>query len=128
MKQILTALALVVILAGCAISPLNDQDARSTAPESVVGKTWQWVSTITPVEEITATAPDRYTILLQPDGRVQARFDCNRGGGTYEIGKATLTFGPLMSTRMACPPDSQAARFTRDLQRVCLFFLADCRS
>ncbi len=64
--------------------------ARDTDPGSVLNKTWQWEGTITPVEKITVPSPDRYTILLMDGGRLQARFDCNRGGGDYKISAGTL--------------------------------------
>ena len=63
--------------------------------------------------------------LLAPDGKVRARFDCNRGGGAFKISLGKLSFGPLMSTRMACPEDSLDAPFMRDLQRVTSFFTQD---
>jgi heat shock protein HslJ len=85
------------------------------------------VSTVTPVEKITVADPERYTLYLQEDGRVQARFDCNRGGGPYTLSEGKLSFGPLVSTRMACPEDSLDARFTKDLQEVVSFFIEDGR-
>jgi heat shock protein HslJ len=102
---------------------MPDQNTQSRDPQSLLSKTWQWVSTITPVEKITVTDPERYTIMLTEDGKLQARFDCNRGGGEYEISKGKLSFGPLMATRMACPEDSLDGPFMRDLQRVVSFFL-----
>jgi heat shock protein HslJ len=88
-------------------------------------KTWQWVSTITPVEKISVSNPERYTIMLAGEGTLQARFDCNRGGGEFKISPGKLSFGPLMSTRMACPEDSLDGPFIRDLQRVTSFFVQD---
>ncbi|WP_419664226.1 META domain-containing protein [Desulfosarcina variabilis] len=39
------------------------------------------------------------------------------------MSEGRLSFGPLMSTRMACPPDTQDALFMRDLQRAGSFFV-----
>lgn len=96
---------------------------RTKEPRFVRNRTWLWVGTITPVEKIEVGKPDRYTIRLTDDGKVQARFDCNRGGGTYDISEGKLSFGPLLSTRMACPADSLDGVFMRDLQRVSTFFV-----
>lgn len=96
---------------------------RTMDPRFVRNRTWLWVSTITPVEKVTVPDPGRYTIRLTDDGKVQARFDCNRGGGTYDISKGKLSFGPLLSTRMACPADSLDRLFMKDLQRVSTFFI-----
>ena len=125
MKRIIPILIAGFALAGCATGISDDQKALSSNPQMVIGKTWQWVSSTTPVEKITVAAPERYTILLQTDGRAQVRFDCNRGGGKYKIAEGQLSFGPLVSTRMACPPDTQDGTFMRDLQRVTSFFIED---
>ncbi|WP_281492205.1 META domain-containing protein [Desulfosarcina cetonica] len=113
--------------AGCAGGTPGKQDVRTADPQSVVGKTWQWESTITPVEKISVPEPERYTLLLMADGKARVRFDCNRGGGDYKIAAGQLTFGPLISTRMACPQDSLDAPFMRDLQRAASFFVQDGR-
>ena len=118
-----TVLLGMAILGFAAAGGLSNQNERSTDPQSVLDKTWQWESTITPVEKITVPNPERYTILLKADGRAQARFDCNRGGGDYQISAGKLSFGPLMSTRMACPPGTLDAAFMKDLQRVSSFFV-----
>ncbi|WP_372681376.1 META domain-containing protein [Desulfosarcina sp.] len=59
------------------------------------------------------------------DGNAKIRFDCNRGGGEYQLAAGKLGFGPLFSTRMACPQDSLDGPFMLDLQRVTSFFVED---
>jgi heat shock protein HslJ len=86
---------------------------------------WQWIKTVTPVEEIVADAPERYTLTLMSGGRAEMLFDCNRGSGSYEIDGNGLTLGPMMSTRMACPDGTQDAVYMQYLQRVTTFFLRD---
>ena len=125
MKQAIAAILGGIVIAGCAGGVPGKEPTRNTDPQLVVGKTWQWESTITPAEKISVPEPERYTILLMDDGRVQAQFDCNRGGGSYTIAEGKLSFGPMMSTRMACPSDSMDAPFMRDLQRVATFFVQD---
>jgi heat shock protein HslJ len=122
MHRTLLVLLVAMMVVGCTVGSSPIQRKRSTDPQTVLGKTWQWESTITPVEKITVPAPERYTIILQTDGRAQIRFDCNRGGGEFKISPGKLSFGPLLSTRMACPPDSLDSAFMRDLQRVVSFF------
>ena len=36
------------------------------------------------------------------DGQAEVQFGCNSGGGPVEVTEDTLTFGPMMSTKMAC--------------------------
>ena len=117
----------LLLLVGCSSAPTDGvtdaQPARVSDPAVVIGKKWRWVDTVTPVETIEATDPDRYTIRLTPEGRAEVRFDCNRGGGDYSIDSGRLEFGPMMATRMACPPDSQDTVFTRQLEAVRIFFV-----
>ena len=125
MQRTLVMVFVGLAVAGCAAGMTSDPRGRRRNHQMAVGKTWQWVATVTPVERITVVEPARYTILLRTDGKAQIRFDCNRGGGDYTIADGRFAFGPLMSTRMACPPDSQDAPFMRDLGRVSSFFLKD---
>ena len=46
--------------------------------------------------------------LVFADGQVAVEAGCNSGGGPVEIGEATLTFGPIALTEMACGPDAMA--------------------
>ena len=50
-------------------------------------------------------------------------FEACESGGEFKISPGKLSFGPLMSTRMACPPDSLDGPFMRDLQRVASSFV-----
>ena len=97
---------------------------RTYAVETVVGKTWHWVGTVTPVETIDVAEPNRYTLALD-EGRAAIRFDCNTGGGEYRIAEGQLSFGPLLSTRMACGPESQDAVFSKELAQIRSFFVED---
>jgi len=99
--------------------------ARSHEPADVVGKTWYWLGTTTPVERIVVSDPSRYTLLLQEGGDAELQFDCNRGRGSYEIGTGTLSFGGLISTRAACPGDTMDAVYMRQLENVAIFFVED---
>ena len=126
MMRILSMAFLGMVIVGCAAtSGLPDENTPSTDPQSVLNKTWQWVSTITPVEKMVVANPERYTIILANNGTLQAQIDCNRGGGEFKISPGKLSFGPLMSTRMACPEDNLDGPFIRDLQRVTSFFVQD---
>lgn len=123
MKRVLLIVLIGMVAWGCADRGVINGQGRSRDPQMVVGRTWQWEATVTPVEKISVPAPQRYTLLLAADGRAQIRFDCNRGAGDYVIAAGKLSFGPLISTRMACPPDSLDGPFMRDLQRVTSFFV-----
>ena len=120
------ALAILALtVSGCATASNTPREERSKDPQLVLNRTWQWVATVTPVDTITVPNPERYTIRLADEDKVQARFDCNAGGGKYTLSEGKLSFGPLLSTRMACPADSLDRPFMRDLQRTASFFVRD---
>ncbi len=123
MFRILPFILIGVTIAGYASGGQSNLPAREADPQSVLNKTWQWTATITPVEKTAVENPERYTILLMDNGRLQGRFDCNRGGGGFKISSNKLSFGPIFSTRMACQPDSLDSAFLRDLQQVSSFFI-----
>ncbi len=132
MTRTLILIPLLHVLHACGTGPdsaqpqaVSDAGGRSSDPAAVIDKRWKWLGTTTPVETITVAEPDRYTIRLRADGRAEVRLDCNTGGGEYRIGIGNLEFGPLMSTRMACPPDSQDADFSRQLEAARIFFVED---
>ena len=111
-------LVLLATVAACA-STGPPQSGRSVDPMMISGTLWQWEATITPSETLTSPTPERYTLRLEPDGRVHARFDCNRGSGTFSIGgTGQIRFGSMATTRMACPPESLDRRFAHDLDEV----------
>ena len=49
------------------------------------------------------------TVVFDRDGRVSGRSGCNRFAGGYTLSGEGLGFGPLASTRMACPPPRMEA-------------------
>jgi heat shock protein HslJ len=100
-----------------------DPFARSTSPDAVIGLLWQWVGTSTPDDDISVAEPERYLLLLNAEGRAEIEFDCNSGGGDYSIDEGSLAFGPLISTRMACPDDTQDFVYMSQLQRATAFYV-----
>jgi heat shock protein HslJ len=75
------------------------------------------------VEFIAVADPGRYTVHFGEGGEAAIRFDCNRGGGNYEMARGSIRFGNLYSTRMACLPGSQDTVFMRQLEAARLFFV-----
>ncbi|MBB5705762.1 META domain-containing protein [Sphingopyxis panaciterrulae] len=68
------------------------------APEELAGTNWRFVSVGgVPV------AQDRPTSLAFDGAKLSGSAGCNRFSGGYESDGRTLTAGPLMATKMACP-------------------------
>ena len=124
MRYPLLTLAITGLVAfvGCSAAPRDQGATRVRTPEAAIG-VWHWEATVTPVEQIGTANSARYTLELQPGGLALVRADCNRGRGSYEIGDDRITFGPIVTTRMACPPGSLDGRYLKDLQRATIFFV-----
>jgi heat shock protein HslJ len=68
---------------------------------------------------------DRYTLILQSDGRVHIRADCNRGGGTFALDGNKIAITITHTTRAACPLDSLEQPYIRDLNGVAVWFFKE---
>lgn len=61
------------------------------------------------------------TVTFSADGRVSGSSGCNTFVGRYSVDDQALSFGPLASTRRACPTpelQTQEQTFLKDLQQV----------
>ena len=79
-----------------------------TSKSGLNGTSWRLVK-FQSMDDTVQTPDDRakYTIELQDGGKLVARFDCNRGVGTWKSsGESQIEFGPLALTRAMCPPGS----------------------
>lgn len=117
----------VAMVAGCA-TPRS-----SLEPETLRGTAWRLLS-IQSMDDAQGTTrvadPSRYTLRFDAEGRAALRLDCNRGAGSWKAqpagdGTGSLEFGPIATTRMACPPPSLGDRVGRDLGYVRGFRLKD---
>lgn len=55
------------------------------------------------------------TIKFDTDGTVNGNAGCNNYRSSFKLEENTLTFGPIMSTKMACPSLSGETEFTKIL-------------
>ncbi len=65
-----------------------------------------------------STIPDRYTLLLSPDGSANVVADCNNGSGSYQLDGSSLTVDIVAVTRAICSPDSLSDDYLRLLGDV----------
>jgi heat shock protein HslJ len=108
------------------VADVTEPTGEKTAASDVVDVVWEWVSMTTPVEELKADSPDRYTLRLGSDGHLALKADCNRGSGAYTItGDRALTMKPIALTRAMCPQGSLSDRFARDVGRATSYFIKD---
>jgi heat shock protein HslJ len=127
--RLLCALACVATaLAACSSD-------HSPAP-MLDGTSWRLVAIESMDDKQGSTAvpdPDNYTVSFGADGRAAFRIDCNRGSGTWEAKPSAtepsgqLSFGPIATTRMACPQPSLEQRVGTALSFVRSYLIKDGR-
>lgn len=90
--------------------------AASTGSTPLEGTTWHLAEV--GGQPVPATeAPSRPSMRLTANGRkVQGSAGCNRMMGSYELNGASLKFGPIMSTKMACPAMDTEQAFLKALE------------
>ena len=93
----LVALVIVPILAGCSVGA--SPSAAGGGVTELPGTSWTLV-------EIGGSAPAgdaKPTLVFGTDGTVTGNSGCNTFNGTVTIDGSTIGFGPMATTRMACP-------------------------
>jgi heat shock protein HslJ len=117
-------IAVMAMLAG--LMPQTASRAETSLSPGIIGKTWRWVSFISPVEKVMVDASDRYTIEFMADGSVAIGADCNRAMGSFTVSAdRRISFGQLATTRALCPEGSLSDRYLRELSRVNSYFQKD---
>lgn len=136
----ITILLAALLVTGCAtlplppVAPLGNGSAENTAAEiatadtapaspvdahPLVGVEWRLQAIrMMNGETFTPGATDLYTLALDADGMAGGQADCNRFGGTYTLDNGLMRFGPLNSTRIACPPNSLSEQFLEALAQA----------
>lgn len=68
---------------------------------------------------------NNYTLLLNPDGKVNIKADCNSGFGNYTLEGGALTMEIAGLTRAMCPPESLSEEYVKSLNQVYGYILKD---
>jgi heat shock protein HslJ len=106
-----TLVFLVLILAACSAMPATEPgvpvtgDSTATALTSetgLVGSIWQLISfgPVGATNPVIGNAP--ITLKFERDGQAGGHGGCNSYGGTYTLQNASLQFGEITSTLIAC--------------------------
>ena len=83
-------------------------DKTVASPDQPIEGTLWVVDGIVSGEAVSSVPTGATASLRIVDGRAEVRFGCNTGGGPVEVNPDRLTFGPMISTKMACEPDAMA--------------------
>jgi putative lipoprotein len=117
MKRLIAAALVTVALSACGVA-----GSSPTASAGLAGPSWTLVA-IDGQEPAGDTDP---TLMFDAAGNVSGSAGCNTYTGTATLDGSSISFGPLGSTRMACPdPDvmAQETAFLTALDEVEAFAL-----
>jgi heat shock protein HslJ len=90
---------LVLTKDGVTLTLMDEETANPDRP--IEGTAWV-VEGLVQNQSVSSVPAGLTSTLVFADGKV-AYAGCNRGSGAATIGKETITFGPIATTRMACP-------------------------
>ena len=95
-------------------------------PENITGEVWKWHQTLYNNDQKSVPPdPSHYTVTFNPDGTINIRADCNRGGGTFSTEGKRISVEVTHTTRAMCPPESLEQAFIEDLNASNIFFFSD---
>ena len=125
MKRFLrfSVLLAIAVVAACAGQTVG----KTIATDPLKDTRWQLLS-IEYMDDTTVKPddPGRYTLSFDAQGKISIQADCNRMNGTYTfMAPSGLEFGPLISTRAMCPPESLYNRLANELPDVRSFVIRD---
>lgn len=96
MKKSLLLYTTLFIIAGLTLAACAGKPSAS-----VVGN-WNLVSYGSPTSQTPAVPNVEASVTFGSDGKLNGNVGCNGFGGDYKVDGETITFGPIMSTLMAC--------------------------
>jgi heat shock protein HslJ len=104
----------------------TSMEARRTVDQKLIGTVWKWQQTLYNNDtKALPPNPDHYTLKLLPDGKVNIRADCNRGGGVYTLVGSQISIEITHTTMAACQPESLEQAYIRDLNAAAIYFMRD---
>jgi heat shock protein HslJ len=115
----------VVLFLVFALGPSSLALAGGPGP-GITGVQWKWAETkYSNDTEAIPPDPSHYTLMLNEDGTIAVRADCNRAGGTWKGEDSRITITVTHSTMAMCPPESLDSVYLKDLARAAIYFFRD---
>ena len=97
---------LILLLAagvcGCASAAAGPNDGGSAATAALLGTDWNLSSLDGKPLQLAEGQRQPHLSLREKDQRIAGSLGCNAVNGSYVLNGVQLSFGPMISTRMAC--------------------------
>lgn len=122
-KLVIAATTIVLVLASLSIglaTVVRAQNRNASQPVDLDGTSW----ILTHIGDASLPS-DLIGTLAFSDGKAAGSATCNRYSGSYEQDGADLSFGPLMTTMMACLDSTVETAFLAAMERVASFQIVD---
>ena len=131
-KGLLIVIAIILFIGGWIL--IDFGESADNIPQATISPSevdlkikdvvWNWVSFSDPKEgEININDPENYTIILNSDGTMNIKADCNQANTTYELDNGNITIGLMAQTLAFCPPGSLSDQFLIYLSQARIYFL-----
>ena len=133
-KGLIIVIAIILFIGGWILidfgeSVDNDPQAPVSSDEvdsKIKDVEWNWINFSDPIEgEVGINDPENYTIILNSDGTMNIKADCNQANTTYELNNGEITVGLMAQTLAFCPPGSLSDQFLIYLSQARIYFLED---
>ena len=99
--RVLAGLAILAVAACDSTGSGTNATPEPTSAADLAGTSWTVLS-VGGAPVVEGSGPH---LAFGPDGNASGSTGCNSVSGNYSTDGAALTFGPLMTTRMACEAD-----------------------
>ena len=118
MKQVLIICLAVAAFAACTPKNTPMTKPAGTGGLSVTGTYWKLIELNGQAFKASDMGKPAF-LQLAADGKMSASAGCNNMMGTYKLdGPTGISFGPVASTRMACPDMESEQAFSAMLSEV----------
>ena len=108
---------------------LTSETETESSGVDITGIVWKWqrFGDTSDQNNIDVDDPDKYTLILNPDGTYEVKADCNLSGGGYELDGNRLTLLPGPTTIAECQPGSLYDEYLARLGDVVTYVLDEGR-
>ena len=103
------------------------EETTGLAESTLAGASWVWTQTQMSDDSVKSPATEgAFTITFGDEGAASVTTDCNIFNGTYTEGaNGVLVIDLPISTRRACPDDSQEQEFIADLTSISRYLVTE---
>jgi heat shock protein HslJ len=109
------------------VDKIADSDPPIASSSTITGIVWKWgrFEGSSNKSNFVIDDPNKYTLMLLPNGSYQAKADCNRMQGQYTLEGRRIKIMPGAATLAECAPGSRYADYLRHLTEAVSFVVRD---